>query len=383
MIENWDLIGGGIALFILGMIAGFLLSRYNKDFVSEEFLSETIIETAKRALHAISGLALIVDSNNLIISATESISPLGITKKGALRQLMLEELVNKARGTKKQTRIRSKSLTLKNGLGASEIELEAQAVHLGAGYVLLLLKDETESLSLERTRRDFVANISHELKTPIGAISLLAEAIQSALDDPQQVKKFANSLELESARLIELVQDIIQLSKVQSADVLHNAQVIDLSEAIKVAVAKTEVLAEKKNIAILLKVEEKLRINGNQELIVTLLKNLIENAVIYSDEGQIVKVFAEIDEDVAEIVVKDMGPGIAQEDLDRIFERFYRIDPSRSRNTGGTGLGLSIAKHIVQKHLGELTVESELGSGSAFTIRIPSDLPLSDSNGGS
>lgn len=383
MIENWDLIGGGIALFILGMISGFFLSRYNKDFVSEEFLSETIIETAKRALHAISGLALIVDSNNLIISATESISPLGITKKGALRQLMLEELVNKARGTKKQTRIRSKSLTLKNGLGASEIELEAQAVHLGAGYVLLLLKDETESLSLERTRRDFVANISHELKTPIGAISLLAEAIQSALDDPQQVKKFANSLELESARLIELVQDIIQLSKVQSADVLHNAQVIDLSEAIKVAVAKTEVLAEKKNIAILLKVEEKLRINGNQELIVTLLKNLIENAVIYSDEGQIVKVFAEIDEDVAEIVVKDMGPGIAQEDLDRIFERFYRIDPSRSRNTGGTGLGLSIAKHIVQKHLGELTVESELGSGSAFTIRIPSDLPLSDSNGGS
>ncbi len=383
MIENWDLIGGGIALLILGMISGYFLSRYNKDFVSEEFLSETIIETAKRALHAISGLALIVDSNNLIISATESISPLGITKKGALRQLMLEELVNKARGTKKQTRIRSKSLTLKNGLGASEIELEAQAVHLGAGYVLLLLKDETESLSLERTRRDFVANISHELKTPIGAISLLAEAIQSALDDPQQVKKFANSLELESARLIELVQDIIQLSKVQSADVLHHAQVIDLSEAIKVAVAKTEVLAEKKNIAILLKVEEKLRINGNQELIVTLLKNLIENAVIYSDEGQIVKVFAEIDEDVAEIVVKDMGPGIAQEDLDRIFERFYRIDPSRSRNTGGTGLGLSIAKHIVQKHLGELTVESELGSGSAFTIRIPSDLPLSDSNGGS
>lgn len=383
MLENWDLIGGGIALFVLGMITGYLLSRFNTEVVSEEILSDTIAETANRALHAIAGLALVVDEDNVVISATESIFPLSITKKGKLRQSKLEELVNKARRTKKQTRIRSKSLTLKNGLGASEIELEAQAVHLGSGYVLLILKDETESLSLERTRRDFVANISHELKTPIGAISLLAEAIQSAIDDPQQVKKFANSLELESARLIELVQDIIQLSKVQSADVLHNAQEINLSEAIKVAVAKTEVLAAKKDIEIRLNIEDNLRINGNQELIVTLLKNLIENAVIYSDEGKSVKVVAGIDEDVAEIVIKDKGPGIGQEDLDRIFERFYRIDPSRSRNTGGTGLGLSIAKHIVQKHLGELTVDSELGSGSTFTIRIPSDLPLSDSNGGS
>ena len=383
MLENWDIIGGGIALFVLGMIPGYLLSRFNTEVVSEEILSDTIAETANRALHAIAGLALVVDEDNVVISATESIFPLSITKKGKLRQNKLEELVNKARRTKKQTRIRSKSLTLKNGLGASEIELEAQAVHLGSGYVLLILKDETESLSLERTRRDFVANISHELKTPIGAISLLAEAIQSAIDDPQQVKKFASSLELESARLIELVQDIIQLSKVQSADVLHNAQEINLSEAIKVAVAKTEVLAAKKDIEIRLNIEENLRINGNQELIVTLLKNLIENAVIYSDEGKSVKVVAGIDEDVAEIVIKDKGPGIGQEDLDRIFERFYRIDPSRSRNTGGTGLGLSIAKHIVQKHLGELTVDSELGSGSTFTIRIPSDLPMSDSNGGS
>lgn len=383
MLENWDIIGGGIALFVLGMIPGYLLSRFNTEVVSEEILSDTIAETANRALHAIAGLALVVDEDNVVISATESIFPLSITKKGKLRHNKLEELVNKARRTKKQTRIRSKSLTLKNGLGASEIELEAQAVHLGSGYVLLILKDETESLSLERTRRDFVANISHELKTPIGAISLLAEAIQSAIDDPQQVKKFASSLELESARLIELVQDIIQLSKVQSADVLHNAQEINLSEAIKVAVAKTEVLAAKKDIEIRLNIEENLRINGNQELIVTLLKNLIENAVIYSDEGKSVKVVAGIDEDVAEIVIKDKGPGIGQEDLDRIFERFYRIDPSRSRNTGGTGLGLSIAKHIVQKHLGELTVDSELGSGSTFTIRIPSDLPMSDSNGGS
>ena len=383
MLENWDIIGGGIALFVLGMIPGYLLSRFNTEVVSEEILSDTIAETANRALHAIAGLALVVDEDNVVISATESIFPLSITKKGKLRHNKLEELVNKARRTKKQTRIRSKSLTLKNGLGASEIELEAQAVHLGSGYVLLILKDETESLSLERTRRDFVANISHELKTPIGAISLLAEAIQSAIDDPQQVKKFASSLELESARLIELVQDIIQLSKVQSADVLHNAQEINLSEAIKVAVAKTEVLAAKKDIEIRLNIEENLRINGNQELIVTLLKNLIENAVIYSDEGKSVKVVAGIDEDVAEIVIKDKGPGIGQEDLDRIFERFYRIDPSRSRNTGGTGLGLSIAKHIVQKHLGELTVDSELGSGSTFTIRIPSDLPLSDSHGGS
>lgn len=383
MSQHWNLVAGGAALFIAGMVPGYLLTKFSTTVLGDEEISDTIAETANRALHAIAGIALVIDEDNVVISATESVFPLGITKKGKLRQSKLEELVNKARRTKKQTRIRSKSLTLKNGLGASEIELAAQAVHLGSGYVLLIMKDETDLLSLERTRRDFVANISHELKTPIGAISLLAEAIQSAIDDPEQVRKFANSLELESARLIELVQDIIQLSKVQSADVLHHAQVIDLNEVINVAVAKTEVLAAKKNIDIKLNVEDKIKINGNQELIVTLLKNLIENAVIYSDEGRPVKVIAGIDEDVAEITIKDKGPGIPQEDLDRIFERFYRIDPSRSRNTGGTGLGLSIAKHIVQKHLGELTVDSELGVGSTFTIRIPSDLPLSDSNGGS
>ena len=382
MSQNLNLVIGGAALFIAGMVPGYLISRFSTVVLSDEEIADTIADTANRALHAISGIALVIDEDNVVISATESVFPLSITKKGKLRQPKLEELVNKARRTKKQTRIRSKSLTLKNGLGASEIELAAQAVHLGAGYVLLIMKDETDLLSLERTRRDFVANISHELKTPIGAISLLAEAIQSAIDDPIQVKKFANSLELESARLIELVQDIIQLSKVQSADVLHHAQVIDLNEVINIAVAKTEVLAGKKDIEIKLNVEDKIKINGNQELIVTLLKNLIENAVIYSDEGRSVKVIAGIDEEVAEIVIKDKGPGIPQEELDRIFERFYRIDPSRSRNTGGTGLGLSIAKHIVQKHLGELTVESEVGVGSTFTIRIPSDLPLNESNGG-
>lgn len=382
MTQEWTLVAGGIALFVAGIAAGYKVSRFSLSVVADEEIADTIAETANRALHAITGIALVADEDNVVISATENVFPLGITKKGKLRQAKLEELVNKARRTKKHTRIRSKSLTLKAGLGASEIELFAQAVHLGSGYVLLVLKDETDQLSLERTRRDFVANISHELKTPIGAISLLAEAIQSAIDDPIQVKKFANSLELESARLIELVQDIIQLSKVQSADVLHTAQTFDLNEVINVAVAKTEVLAAKKNINIVLSLEEKMKINGDQELIATLFKNLIENAVIYSDESTKVKVAASIEDDVAEIEIKDQGPGIPQDELERIFERFYRIDPSRSRNTGGTGLGLSIAKHIVQKHLGELTVESEVGEGSVFVVRIPSDLPLSDSNGG-
>jgi two-component system sensor histidine kinase SenX3 len=202
-------------------------------------------------------------------------------------------------------------------------------------------------------------------------MSLLAEAIQSAADDPKQVRKFAKNLETESARLTHLVQDIIQLSRVQSADVAGSTQEVDLSLVVAEAVDRNRVQANKKKIQVKVSTSDKLRVFGDLELLTTAVKNLIENAISYSDNDTSVSVTLRKKNGVAEIAVKDKGAGIAPEDLERIFERFYRIDQSRSRATGGTGLGLSLVKNITQKHLGEIQVKSKVGSGSTFTLRLP------------
>jgi two-component system sensor histidine kinase SenX3 len=227
-----------------------------------------------------------------------------------------------------------------------------------------------------------VANISHELKTPIGAMSLLAEAIQSAAEDPKQVRKFAKSLETESTRLAQLVQDIIQLSRVQSAEVASSAAEVELATVVAEAADRNRVLANKKKIQLKISSSDGIRVFGDKELLTTAAKNLIENAISYSDTESPVSVSLRKKNGVAEIAIKDKGAGIAPEDLDRIFERFYRVDQSRSRETGGTGLGLSLVKNITQKHLGEVQVKSKVGVGSTFTIRIPLATAPIDASGG-
>ena len=250
--------------------------------------------------------------------------------------------------------------------------LSVSAALVGARYVLVVADDRSESIRLDEVRRDFVANISHELKTPIGAVSLLAEAIDSAADDPDQVRRFADRLAGESRRLRDMTQDIIELSRVQGLVPLAASELIRVDQVLANAVEQNRVAADAKSIDIVSRSpKERLVVAGHEGTLVMAVANLIANAVQYSPERSRVGISADHRGDTVEIAVTDQGPGIPEEEHERVFERFFRSDPARSRNTGGTGLGLSIVKHAVANHGGSIRVWSQPDHGSTFTIVLP------------
>jgi len=224
---------------------------------------------------------------------------------------------------------------------------------------------------LDSIRRDFVANISHELKTPIGALSILSEAVLGASDDPEAIVRFATRMQVESKRLSDLVQEIINLSRLQDDDPLKNAKVIDLNEILLNAIDQSELNANARNIELIYSEQAIARIKGDHSQVIMAVSNLIENAINYSPEGTRVAIALRVRDGLAEVSVTDQGIGIPEKDLERIFERFYRVDPARSRATGGTGLGLSIVKHVATNHGGDVSVWSVENAGSTFTIRFP------------
>ncbi|NUR59680.1 MAG: GHKL domain-containing protein, partial [Catenulispora sp.] len=218
----------------------------------------------------------------------------------------------------------------------------------------------------------FVANVSHELKTPVGALSLLAEAVQSASDDPEAVRRFAARMQQESHRLTSLIQDLIDLSRVQiDAPLAATAEQVHVAEVVADALDRSSAAAAARRIDLIADAEEDAVVRGDRTQLAAALGNLVENAVNYSPEETRVAVTVKRAGDRVEIAVTDQGIGIPERDLERIFERFYRVDPARSRATGGTGLGLSIVKHIAATHGGEVTVWSSEGNGSTFTLRLP------------
>ena len=242
--------------------------------------------------------------------------------------------------------------------------------------VCLMLVDNGELRRLEAVRRDFVANVSHELKTPVGALTLLAEAIQDAADEPEMVARFAARIQHEGARLARLVGELMELSRVQGADPMPGAAVVDVGAVVDEAIERTRLAADQASIAVSAGYPPGLRVRGNEAQLGTAVANLVDNAVAYSGSGTRVAVTARASTDddarpCVDIAVTDQGIGIAEAERDRIFERFYRVDPARSRATGGTGLGLAIVKNIVGNHLGSVSVWSVNGSGSTFTIRLP------------
>jgi two-component system sensor histidine kinase SenX3 len=224
-------------------------------------------------------------------------------------------------------------------------------------------------------RRDFVANVSHELKTPIGAVGLLAEALQTAADDPDQVRRFAERLGTEAVRLGLITREIIDFSRLQAADPLHEPSTVSVDAVLAAAVDQNHVLAEARGVDLVLAKRSGLEVLGDEALLTIAVHNLVANALQYSPPHSRVGVGARQRSGVVEIAVTDQGSGIAPQDLERVFERFYRGDPARSRQTGGTGLGLSIVKHVAQNHGGDVAVWSRLGRGSTFTIRLPEAPP--------
>ena len=333
-----------------------------------ELAATALVDGATEVLDVLASAGMVIDGSNTVLRSTAGAQAFGLVQNRLLIHSALVDLVDRVRSNGESESIET---AISTGLRGDSIWVHARAARMGDRFVLLLVEDRTEAKRLEDTRRDFVANISHELKTPIGAVGLLAEALVDATDDPELVKKFAGNLYRESRRLAHLVQDIIQLSRLQSAEVASSAQLVELSGVIAEAVERNLVIAENKNIKLASSAPEGILVFGDHEQLVVAIKNLIENAVLYSGDGSQVGVGLSDVDGVAEIAVTDSGVGIPQEEQERIFERFYRVDPSRSRQTGGTGLGLSIVKHIAMNHRGEVKLFSQPGLGSTFTLRIP------------
>jgi two-component system sensor histidine kinase SenX3 len=256
-------------------------------------------------------------------------------------------------------------------LGRELLELRVRIAPLGTGAILVLIDDLAEERRVDAVRRDFVANVSHELKTPVGALSLLAEAVLASSEDPDQVRHFAERMQLEAARLSHLVQDVIDLSRLQGDDPHTHAEVVDVDDLVDRSIDEVRTVATASSVDFIVGTSSRASIYGDRGQLQTAIRNLLANAVAYSPEGTRVAVEARVTGSMVEIMVKDQGIGIPSNDLDRIFERFYRVDPARSRVTGGTGLGLSIVKHVCQNHGGECTAWSEVGVGSTFTLRLP------------
>ncbi len=256
------------------------------------------------------------------------------------------------------------------GEGTRELTLKVVALERN-DLILVSISDESEAQRVHEVRRDFVANISHELKTPIGALSLLSEAVLSAKDDPESVAKFATRMQHEAKRLTDLVQEIINLSRLQDSDPLQIAQVLKIQDVIQDAVDQCQTTSEAKNIWVNVNEGAEAFVLGDKEQIKMAIHNLIDNAINYSPANTKVSVTTSIDNGLVEINVTDQGIGIPESDLERIFERFYRVDPARSRETGGTGLGLSIVKHVATKHGGDVKVWSAPAVGSTFALRLP------------
>jgi len=357
-------VGGGLALILVG-------SKNRKSLKSQMPTAtqvQSIPDGAAEVLDVLATAGMVLDGSNTVLRATTGAQAYGLVQSRLLIHSALVNLVDLARETGGPEHIDTE---LSTGLRGESVFVHARAARLGSRYVMLLVDDRTEARRLEETRRDFVANISHELKTPIGAVSLLAEALQDAVDDPAMVKKFASNLQRESNRLASLVQDIIQLSRLQSAETVAKANKIDLSAVVAEAVERNHFLADNKQIRIRVDAPRGHIIFGDHEMLSTAVKNLIENAILYSEEGSQVGVGLRTINGVAEISVADNGVGIPADEQARVFERFYRVDASRSRQTGGTGLGLSIVKHVAMNHRGEVRVFSQPGLGSTFTLRLP------------
>jgi two-component system, OmpR family, sensor histidine kinase SenX3 len=331
----------------------------------------------------VTDLLKVIDAEYIILSRSDAVleNSQGILSLGILRDMRIgsQPILNLVRAVRRSGKYEEETLELPRGpLGSGTHDLLVRVTPMGNdGLIAILVFDDSEFARLNSMRRDFVANISHELKTPIGALSILAEAVQEAADDPAAIKKFASRMQIEAVRLSELVQEVINLSRVQDDDPLKSAEVLDVSVIARAAIDECRLSADKRKIEIVIADTPSCFVLGDQSQLHMAISNLIQNAINYSPESTRVGVAVTCTDDLVEFTVTDQGVGIPDKDLERIFERFYRVDPARSRETGGTGLGLSIVKHVASNHGGDISVWSLEGQGSTFTLRLPRAKDLS------
>jgi len=328
------------------------------------------VAALREILDVLPDAAAVVDSQDRVLASSSNCVAMGLVigdRLGPIELRALNREVNRlGKSLSRETTIGQSA----NGLGGWEARLQLSP--LDEELSLLIAQDLSEERRLNEVRRDFVANVSHELKTPVGALALLAEAVQSADTDIEQVRHFSSRMQIEVARLIEMIADLVELSRVQGDTAMRHSEPVSVHNLISAAVDDVRVVASEHQIE--LTVAESLDIGlifGDERQLVTAIRNLLSNAINYSPKGTKVGIGARIVEESIEISVTDQGPGIPEAELSRIFERFYRVDPARSRDTGGTGLGLAIVKHVCANHGGDCFVWSSVGQGSTFTLKFP------------
>ena len=372
-----ELLAAGVVGVVVGVVAmlAFWFSERDQHEVAPPPPPE-LDDAATEVLAVLRSATVVLRRDASVVRASAGAHAFGLVSGDRIAAGPAHELVEQVIA---DGETRDAELELPRGrFGQGTRVVQLRVAPLGTSLVLLLADDHTEAKRVEEVRRDFVVNTSHELKTPIGAMSLLAETVEQAADDPETVRRFAVRIQTEAARLSALVQEILELSRLQAGDSMLDARVLPARVIVSDAVDRARTGAVAKEIDVQVGEDTEARVWGDPDLLITALRNLIDNAIAYSDPGTQVGVGTTVRDGAVEIAVVDQGIGIAPQDLPRLFERFYRVDPARSRDTGGTGLGLSIVKHVVADHGGEVTVWSQPGKGSTFTIRLPLVVPVAE-----
>ncbi|MEU7903077.1 ATP-binding protein [Actinoplanes sp. NPDC049118] len=403
-----------LAALAIGVVAGFLLSRArwagSAGRASDntpaarpaEGGREIDTDDERTGKHGLKGLGrksldslrvgvVVLDAEDEPVLVNPAARAMGLLRSGGApgtiaAHPILRTLAGQVRRTGMRREVELDLPRGRAGAAHAPLGLHLRAVALNATHVAIEAADVTESHRLARVRRDFVANVSHELKTPIGALQLLAEALLDATELPAAealersedmvaARRFAERIHHESARMGRLVNELLELTRLQGAEPLPTPEPVALDWVIAEVVDRTRTTASAKGIEVVYTGPRGATVYGSDSQVATAVTNLVENAIAYSGEDTEVVLAMREDEDWIEIDVTDQGIGIAPHDVDRIFERFYRADQARSRSTGGTGLGLAIVKHIATNHGGRVEVTSTLGGGSTFTLRLPARPP--------
>ena len=350
-------------------ITGLFVWAFRQRKIDDEETSDVLPRGVAQLVSQLTGAVMILDRSLNVMAASEGAHHLGLVSQKRLVDSQLRKIASKASKGKSITRDNFE--ISRSSLSEATLVVTAHASPLRKRFILLTVADRGEYMRLDDVRREFVANVSHELKTPIASVGLLAEALQEAADDPEMVRHFASRLTSESQRLGNITKEIIELSRLQGEGALAEFEPIEVSDIIEQAIDQNRVVAKSKGINVAAGGMLDVQVYGDAARLVVALSNLIANAVHYSPENSQVGVGATIRDEFVEIAVTDQGIGMTKDEAERVFERFYRTDQARSRSTGGTGLGLSIVKHIISNHGGDIKVWSAPGKGSTFTIRLP------------
>ena len=369
---------------LLGVIVGIILGvgplalyfyAKRRELLQRLATRPMLEEQTRDVLGKLGSAVVMVGPHDEILHASPAAYTIGLVKGNRMGVPALLELVRTVRATDVPV---TRDFKLSGVLGVPARELSVRINPLDRDCVLLAADDQTALLRIDESKRDFVANVSHELKTPVGALQVLAEAAGEAADDPEAVVHFVNRMRIEASRLSELVGQIIDLSRLQSDGPMIISDAVSVDDLVTAAVGSCEQQAAARGVSITVTGTEGLSVTGDVQQLISALVNLVQNAIAYSDAGARVVIttqqITEADQKFVELKVADNGIGIKPEDQERIFERFYRVDYARSRDNGGTGLGLSIVKHIVAAHGGTISVWSAPGQGSTFTISLPASV---------